>query len=131
MKKIFGFTLLEVMVALAIFAVAAIALLRVQGEQVSISQHLIQKSLAHWVAMNHIADMQLANAFPEVGYLEATQTMAGKTWLISINVKASPSDSVRLVDLSVSEKSTEFGKKNEAISILTGALYKKNVVPNS
>lgn len=111
MKKIFGFTLLEVMVALAIFAVAAIALLRVQGEQVSISQHLIQKSLAHWVAMNHIADMQLANAFPEVGYLEATQTMAGKTWLISINVKASPSDSVRLVDLSVSEKSTEFGKK--------------------
>ncbi|MBL0230899.1 MAG: type II secretion system minor pseudopilin GspI [Moraxellaceae bacterium] len=42
-----GFTLLEVLVALAVFAVAAMALMKVSESQLRLSQTLEEKTFAH------------------------------------------------------------------------------------
>ena len=118
-----GFTLLEVMVALAIFAIVALALLNAQGGQLSTDQRLQQKTFAHWVALNQLADMRLAQNFPDVGDSEATAQMADQDWQITITVQATPSDNVRLVMVSVAPKSAGFGEeKAEAVTSVTGFL---------
>ena len=53
-----GFTLLEVLVALAVFAVAAIALMKVSESQLQLSNRLEEKTFAHWVALNMVSEMQ-------------------------------------------------------------------------
>ena len=117
-----GFTLLEVLVATAVFAVAALALLRAQNSQVSTDQRLEEKTFAHWVALNRLAEMRLQNVFPDVGEGEATAAMAGRDWLITTKVQGTPSQNVRLVIVSVAPQSKEFGEKLPPVSVITGFL---------
>lgn len=120
-----GFTLLEVMVALAIFAIAALALLRAQNSQLATDQHLEQKTLAHWVALNHLADLRLQKAFPEVGQGEASTKMADRDWLISTKVQATPVQNVRMLIISVAPKpegGSDFGAKPDPVTSVTGFL---------
>lgn len=120
-----GFTLLEVMIALVIFAIAALALLRAQNSQLATDQHLEEKTLAHWVALNHLADMRLQKAFPEVGQGEATSKMAGRDWLITTKVQATPTQNVRLLVISVAikpEGGSDFGEKPDPVTTVTGFL---------
>lgn len=119
-----GFTLLEVMVALAIFAIAGLALLKAQNSQITTDQQLQDKTFAHWVALNRLAELRLNKTFPEIGQGDTTALMAGREWLVSTKVQATPSANVRLVIVSVAEKATEFGEKNSPLTQLTGFLPK-------
>lgn len=117
-----GFTLLEVLVATAVFAIAALALLNAQNSQVTTDQRLEEKTFAHWVALNQLADMRLQHAFPDVGEGETTASMAGRDWLVTTKTQGTPSQNVRLVTLSVALKSKEFGEKLPPVSVVTGFL---------
>lgn len=117
-----GFTLLEVLVATAVFAIAALALLNAQNTQITNDQRLEEKTFAHWVALNRLAEMRLQNVFPDVGEGEAPASMAGRDWLITTKVQGTPSQNVRLVILSVAPKSREFGEKLPPVSVVTGFL---------
>ncbi len=120
-----GFTLLEVMVALVIFAIAALALLRAQNSQIATDQHLEEKTLAHWVALNHLADMRLQKVFPEVGQAESAVRMADRSWLISTKVQATPTQNVRLLIVSVAlqtDGNTELSEKPDPVTVITGFL---------
>lgn len=122
-----GFTLLEVLVALVVFAIAALSLLSAQNSQITTDQHLEEKTLAHWVALNQLADMRLQKSFPEVGQGESTVKMAGRDWLVSSKVQATPSPNVRLLVIGVAPKNSngnegEFGKKPDPVTVVTGFL---------
>ncbi len=54
-----GFTLLEVLVALAVLAIAMAALIKTGGENTRSAAYLRDKTLAQWVAMNVIAEQRL------------------------------------------------------------------------
>ncbi len=62
-----GFTLIEVMVALTIIAISLGALISSSGSQASSASYLKQKTLAHWVALNELAQLNIDNAFPTPG----------------------------------------------------------------
>jgi general secretion pathway protein I len=117
-----GFTLIEVMVAVAIFAIAGLALLNAQGSQINTDQHLQEKTFAHWVALNQLADMRLNQVFPDTGESQATASMGNQDWQITITVQSTPSPDVRLVIISVAPKSEDFDKKAEPVTSLTGFL---------
>lgn len=104
-----GFTLLEVLVATAIFAVAALGLLNAQRTQIHTDQHLDAKTIAHWVALNHLQDLRLNRAFPDLGESRAETKMAGREWLITTRAQPTPAAKVRLLVISVAEKPREFG----------------------
>ena len=61
-----GFTLLEVLVALAVFSVAAMSLMKVSESQFRVSQHLEEKTFAHWIALNVITEMQVNQDWPSI-----------------------------------------------------------------
>lgn len=62
-----GFTLLEVLVALVIVAVALGACLRATGMLADSSAGMRERTLAQWSATNHLARMRLANTLPPPG----------------------------------------------------------------
>jgi general secretion pathway protein I len=126
-----GFTLLEVLVAVAVFAIAAMGLLNAQGSQIHTDQYLSDKTLAHWVALNHLADLRLKKAFPDAGESRSTTTMAGRDWLVITKVQTTPSTSVRLLVVSVGEKPADFGGNATPVTQVTGFIARAagNVAP--
>ncbi|WP_028109414.1 type II secretion system minor pseudopilin GspI [Ferrimonas futtsuensis] len=76
-----GFTLLEVMVALAVFALAAVAVLNSAGEQLSAVPILREKTFANYVAHNRLVDARLESEFPELGNSKKGRVeLAGRQW---------------------------------------------------
>ncbi len=58
-----GFSLLEVLVALAVVAIALASMLRIQGRLVADGAEVEARVLAHWVAANRIAALRLGPAW--------------------------------------------------------------------
>ena len=110
MKKIKAFTLLEVMVALAIFAVAAIALTKIAMQYTQSTSSAILRTKAQFVAMNEIAMMEMNQE-----WLDGTQskqvTSQGETWQIDKKAQATISPKIQ-----VSFFNTEQGKVESGIT---------------
>lgn len=76
-----GFTLLEVLVALAVLALALAAGIKAAGSNIDNSAYLRDRTLAHWVAMNKLTEMQVFNKFPATGTTErGSLLLAGSEW---------------------------------------------------
>ncbi|HBC57155.1 MAG TPA: type II secretion system protein GspI [Gammaproteobacteria bacterium] len=76
-----GFTLIEVLVALAIVAVALAAVLNSSSAHTRNLTYLKEKTLAHWVASNQLMEAELsANGWPAVGVSTGNEELAGHSW---------------------------------------------------
>jgi len=126
-----GFTLLEVLVALAIFAVASVALLTAQNAQLRTDSRLAEKSLAHWAALNRLAELQLQGGFPEIGQGQSPARMGDRDWVVTTEIEATPSPDVRRVVLSVALKSEEFGETPPSVTTLTAFLPRPHVAASN
>ena len=81
--SVVGFTLVEVMVALAVVALALPALLVSLNQEISGTAHLRDKSLAHAVAVNKLAELRLlggAQGRLLQGRESGVASMAGRDW---------------------------------------------------
>lgn len=96
-----GFTLLEILVALAILAIALGAIIKVSSNQAINTAHLQEKTLAHWVAMNQIAQLQLDRQWPSTGTLQGTEEMAEHKWYWRALISTTPDARVRQLQLQV------------------------------
>ncbi|MBK4993875.1 type II secretion system minor pseudopilin GspI [Pseudomonas sp. S37] len=76
-----GFTLLEVLVALAIFAVLAVAVTSASQHVLLQSQGLEERLLASWVADNHLMDMRLQPA-PAPGQRSLDVMFGQRRWTL-------------------------------------------------
>lgn len=79
-----GFTLLEVLVALAILAIAGIALLRVGMVRSQHLNHLQIRTVASWVADNTLARLQLKSGMPKAS--QGQVSMSHRQWFYKIIV---------------------------------------------
>ena len=75
-----GFTLIEVMVALTIVAIALGALISSSGSQATQAGYLKQKTIAHWVALNEITRLQISKEWPDLGNTDGSTQMANNEW---------------------------------------------------
>ncbi|WP_198078626.1 type II secretion system minor pseudopilin GspI [Acinetobacter calcoaceticus] len=112
-----GFTLLEVMVALAIFAVAAVALTKVAMQYTQSTSNAILRTKAQFVAMNEVALMEINQE-----WLQGTQskqvTSQGETWQIDKSAESTVSPNVQKVDLQISLYDSDKGKVRNGITHL-------------
>lgn len=76
-----GFTLLEVLVALVIVAVALGACLRATGMLADSSAGMRERTLAQWSAANHLARLRLIGTLPPPG-LQRTSCNQGRIALV-------------------------------------------------
>ena len=75
-----GFTLVEVLVALSVIAIALAALLKGASEGAGSARYLRDKTYAHWVAMNTITEVQVRGEWPSPGRKEGEATMGSRDW---------------------------------------------------
>lgn len=96
-----GFTLLEVMVALAVVAIALAALIRGGSQSALTAAHLRDKSFAHWVAMNRVAELRLQPQWPATGESRGDEEMAKRRWYTLAKVSATDDADVRRLEVEV------------------------------
>ena len=96
-----GFTLLEVLVALAVLTIALASTIKVTADQAINTEHLRDKTLAHWVAMNQIAELQLTQEWPPTGKKEGSEEMGLHEWHWLRLVTETPDARVRRVQVDV------------------------------
>jgi general secretion pathway protein I len=98
-----GFTLIEVLLALAIIAIALTALLKAMAQNVENTTRLKQKTVSHWVAMQGVAMIQLGLLSVNQNQ-ESTQNtqMLGQHWYWRAKITPTPQKSLQLISVSVS-----------------------------
>jgi general secretion pathway protein I len=98
-----GFTLIEVLVAVAIVAVALGAGLKAAGALTNNAQRLADVSAAQWCADNQLTGLKLARQFPSVGDTEFACEQLGRTYRGRLVVRPTPNPNFRRVDARVAD----------------------------
>ena len=111
-----GFTLVEVLVALAIVSIALMAALRAAGQGTAAVGELRSRLLAGWVAENRLAEHRARGAWLPLGIGRGTQQQGGVEFVWREEVIATPNPAFRRVDVFVSAPADE----SRALARLTG-----------
>lgn len=96
-----GFTLLEILIALAILAIGLAAAMRAIGAATNTSYELKQRLLAQWVAQNRVAEIRARALWPDPGLSEGEAEQAGQRFIWRQNVGNTPNASFRRVEIKV------------------------------
>lgn len=96
-----GFTLIEVMVALAIIALALGAAFKAAGALTDNADRLAEVSAAQWCADNQLTNLKLARQFPGIGDSEFGCQQLGREYKGQLVVRPTPNPNFRRVDANV------------------------------
>ena len=97
-----GFTLLELLVAMAIFATAGVAVMQVSSAHVRNLTQLEELTLARYIADNQMQMVMLEPEWPGKDKQRAELEMANRRWLVQQQRSKVPDEDLRLVQISVS-----------------------------
>ncbi|OIR05878.1 putative type II secretion system protein I precursor [mine drainage metagenome] len=100
-RKHRGFTLLEVLVALAILAIAMAAVSRTASSSIRNADALRIRVIADWVAQNRLANHQAINDWPSPGIQTGSEDQAGQTYPWQEEVISTPNPTMRRIVVSV------------------------------
>jgi general secretion pathway protein I len=106
--SVMGFTLLEVMVALAVTALALAAGLRAAGVLTDNAERLSDVIAAQWCADNQLIEQRLRRSFPGVGESDFSCEQLGKTYAGKLVTRPTPNPGFRRVDAVVSDDKGNF-----------------------
>lgn len=112
-----GFTLLEVMVALAIFATAAMALTKVAMQYTQSTSHAILRTKAQFVALNEAAQMEINQEWL-TGTSSRQITQQGESWQIDKKSESTISPNVQRINIQVGIVNADTGQLESGVSSL-------------
>ena len=98
-----GFTLIEMLVALAVFSLAALALLRLGGATAANSARLNEQAIAQTVARNLAVEVLSDPAPPPFGVASGEAVNAGRRWLWTRNTARSPEARIQQIEIAVTD----------------------------
>ncbi|MDS7693646.1 type II secretion system minor pseudopilin GspI [Acinetobacter soli] len=110
-----GFTLLEVMVALAIFATAAVALTKLGMQYTQSTANAVLRTKAQFVAMNEAAMMQINREWMQ-GTSSKQVTSQGETWQVDKTAQATISPNVQRIEIQISRFDPQQNKVEAGIT---------------
>lgn len=96
-----GFTLIEVVVAMAVVALGMMAVFRVVQDTVNNSAYLRDRTFATWIADNRLTELRLGSELPSVDQTEGEVEFANQAWRWQATVSQTPVDDLRRIDIRV------------------------------
>lgn len=96
-----GFTLVEVLVALTLVAIALMASLRATAALSTNGHELRQRALAQWSAENRLARMRIEREWPALGLRQGACPQAEVQLLCEEEIFATPNAQFRRVEIRV------------------------------
>lgn len=96
-----GFTLLEIIVALAIAAAGIAAVAQYTATSADVAHETEQRMLAVWTAGNRLAELRITRAWPSPGGYDQQVDMGGRTWYLTESVDETDLENIRRVDIDV------------------------------
>jgi general secretion pathway protein I len=99
-----GFTLIEVLVALAIVAITLGAGIKAAGALINNAGRLAEISQAQWCADNQLTSFKLARIYPSVGDSDFTCAQLGSNFQGKLIVRPTPNPNFRRVDAQIANE---------------------------
>jgi general secretion pathway protein I len=100
-RRAAGFTLLEVLVAVVVLALAMAAIIGAGVRAADAAGYLREKTLALWVAHNRLTEIELQPVWPALGDSNDDVDMGGIRWRWRVHVKETADQNLRRVDIDV------------------------------
>lgn len=104
-RKIKGFTLVEIMIAMAIFAIVSTTVLKNATQSISQSRMLKERLIAQWIAENELQEYRMLlrgeEHFPSIGVDRSSVTMADREWRIEVDVSNTENELMRRIEVVV------------------------------
>ncbi len=97
-RRLAGFTLIEVLVALAVVAIALTAGLQATGALTRSAERQTEQWLAQLCAENELIRLRLARQLPNVGESTSDCVQAGRSLVVRLSVLPTPNPNFRRVD---------------------------------
>lgn len=114
-----GFTLIEVLVAVAVLALSLGVFVSGASRYADHARYLQDKSLALWVARNRLVEYRIAEHWPDTGTGEGRADMGGREWHWRSETETTPDPAVRRTEIRVF-RIVDGKTETEAIARLTG-----------
>ena len=102
-----GFTLIEVMLAMAVFSIAGVALLGAASNNARNTGYLENKMFANWVASNQLVAANLEQKWPPKNNLRGEVELAGKTWYWQQKVSETNDKGMRAIVMEVRQNADD------------------------
>jgi general secretion pathway protein I len=96
-----GFTLLEVLIALAIVALALTALVRASGQQADALAREREQTLAGWTAANVLTGARLREGFPTIGERTGDEQQGDRRFRWRLVVSGTDQPAIRRLTVTV------------------------------
>jgi general secretion pathway protein I len=126
-----GFTLIEVLVALAVIAIGLVAVLTVAARSGRVDFELQQRTFAAWVASNQIERMRLTPTWPSIGTSDGKVTLAGRDWHWKAIVAKTADPDLRRITISVATAAAPDDSITQLLGFLGRPLSKPVGLPGS
>jgi general secretion pathway protein I len=114
-----GFTLIEVMVALMIFAVLSVTLLTRLGDNIRAEHYLETKTITAVIAENVLTEMRIKKNWSAVANKKDTVEMTGIKWQVNIIVTDTPNENFRKVEVQVGPEQESSAKEGHVVSLVS------------
>ena len=119
-----GFTLVEVLVALAIFALCAMVLSAQSTTTLNNRQHLIEQQIALWVAKDTLVEQRIkvnGRGTEKASPLSARQIekQAGLDWQVNLTIEPTSNNQLTKVRVKVSRADNRIRRDNHAAQLTT------------
>ena len=120
-----GFTLIEVLIALAIVSISLGALISISSQDISRAERMQKNMIANWVAQNQITEHRLSNKKIKVGSTKGSILFAKYDWEWELSVSKTSVDNLYRMDVYVSELNKNIVSRN-----LTGFVFEDVAINN-
>lgn len=101
-RRTAGFTLIEMVAAIAVVAIALGAIIGGMARYAENAAYLRTRTLALWVAHNELTELTIGRKWPDIGERNGDSTMAGASWKWKITIKETEDPHLRRADIEVS-----------------------------
>lgn len=107
LEKTSGFTLVEVLIALVVFAILGFTVSARVGDVVNQTYSIERRTVAHWVANNHLNRLNIARRATiepiDTGRDRERITMAGREWVLEVEISDTSQPTFKRVEIDVYE----------------------------